>query len=194
MGAGWRQRGLGDARRGGEGSRGVGGAPCQSSRKGQGLVPTGVYERHHVPCRENGCLGRVIAHSRTGLCRRHRTIAWKKANAARVNAHNRRYNAANAGKARGWREQWQREHPESRAEIRQTRRARKRGAFVEKVYKSRVFKRDDGICGICGEPVDPLRWHLDHVIPFARGGEHSYANTQVSHPACNLRKAASVAG
>jgi 5-methylcytosine-specific restriction endonuclease McrA len=72
-----------------------------------------------------------------------------------------------------------------------TRRARKRGQFVEKVYRSKVFRRDAGICGICHEAVDPLNWHLDHIQPLARGGEHSYANTQVAHPACNQRKSAS---
>jgi 5-methylcytosine-specific restriction endonuclease McrA len=25
-------------------------------------------------------------------------------------------------------------------------------------------------------------------VPLALGGEHSYANTQVAHPLCNLRK------
>jgi hypothetical protein len=71
------------------------------------------------------------------------------------------------------------------------RRARKRNQFVENVYRSKVFKRDAGICGICHEAVDPLDWHLDHVRPLARGGEHSYANTQVSHPVCNQRKSVS---
>jgi 5-methylcytosine-specific restriction endonuclease McrA len=36
--------------------------------------------------------------------------------------------------------------------------------------------------------VDPANWHLDHVVPLSRGGEHSYANVQVAHPFCNLSK------
>lgn len=68
------------------------------------------------------------------------------------------------------------------------RRARKLAAFVEDVDRSVVFERDKGICGICGLPVDPTDWHLDHVQPLCKGGEHSYANVQVSHPACNMRK------
>jgi 5-methylcytosine-specific restriction endonuclease McrA len=35
--------------------------------------------------------------------------------------------------------------------------------------------------------------HLDHIVPLARGGEHSYANTQPAHPTCNRRKGAKVA-
>jgi 5-methylcytosine-specific restriction endonuclease McrA len=32
--------------------------------------------------------------------------------------------------------------------------------------------------------------HIDHVIPLARGGEHSYANAQAAHGPCNMRKGA----
>lgn len=71
------------------------------------------------------------------------------------------------------------------------RRARQREAFVENVDSRVVWERDRGICGICGEPADAGDWHVDHVIPIARGGEHSYANVQVSHPYCNRSKAAS---
>lgn len=59
---------------------------------------------------------------------------------------------------------------------------------MERVYRSVVWERDGGVCHICHEPADPTNWHLEHVVPLARGGEHSYANTAVSHPACNLRK------
>lgn len=69
-----------------------------------------------------------------------------------------------------------------------TRRARKRAAVVERVFRSVVFRRDQGLCGICRTAVDPGHWHLDHVVPLSRGGEHSYANVQVTHPECNLRK------
>jgi len=69
-----------------------------------------------------------------------------------------------------------------------TRRARKRDAFVEAVSPQNVFDRDKGICQICDEPIGDSTWHVDHVIPLARGGEHSYANVQLSHAVCNLQK------
>ena len=31
-------------------------------------------------------------------------------------------------------------------------------------------------------------WHVDHVYPLSRGGEHSYRNTQPAHPECNIAK------
>ena len=70
-----------------------------------------------------------------------------------------------------------------------TRRARKEGAFVEDVDPAVVLKRDGGICGICREPITGA-WHVDHVVPLARGGEHSYRNTQAAHPLCNFSKGA----
>lgn len=68
------------------------------------------------------------------------------------------------------------------------RKAIKRGAFVERVHRSVVFKRCDGTCHMCGEKVDPNCWHLDHVLPLVRGGQHSYANTAVACPSCNMQR------
>jgi 5-methylcytosine-specific restriction endonuclease McrA len=82
---------------------------------------------------------------------------------------------------------------ERRARVRQrkqARRARERDQFVEQVDPHIVFERDEGICGICHCAVDVADYHVDHVIPLARGGEHSYANVQVAHPTCNRRKGA----
>lgn len=68
------------------------------------------------------------------------------------------------------------------------RRARERGAFLERVDRSVVFERDAGICYLCDEAVDPEDWDMDHVIPLARGGPHCYVNVAVTHPLCNRRK------
>lgn len=56
------------------------------------------------------------------------------------------------------------------------------------VDRGRVFAAHHGRCGICGEAVDPDNFHVDHILPLARGGEHSYENTQPAHPICNQRK------
>ena len=69
------------------------------------------------------------------------------------------------------------------------RRACKKGATVENVDPAVVLKRDEGTCGICREPITG-DWHIDHIVPLARGGEHSYKNTQAAHPLCNMSKGA----
>jgi len=65
-------------------------------------------------------------------------------------------------------------------------------ATVEPVDRIEVLRRGEGVCGICRTPVDPDNFHVDHIVPLARGGEHSYANTQPAHPRCNTSKGASL--
>jgi 5-methylcytosine-specific restriction endonuclease McrA/biotin operon repressor len=68
------------------------------------------------------------------------------------------------------------------------RRIRYAGQYVERVESLVVLERADGVCGICGQDVDPLRFHVDHVVPLSRGGVHAYSNVQPAHPSCNVRK------
>lgn len=53
--------------------------------------------------------------------------------------------------------------------------------------KQEIWRRDRGICGICGRKVRG-DWHADHIVPWAFGGETSVDNGQVAHPGCNQRK------
>lgn len=64
----------------------------------------------------------------------------------------------------------------------------KKGVFVEHVDPVIIYQRDEGLCGICRLPVSLNGMHIDHIIPLAKGGEHSYKNTQISHPVCNMKK------
>lgn len=66
-----------------------------------------------------------------------------------------------------------------------------------------VFKRDDGICYLCGGKCDwndyedrngiriygNLYPSRDHVIPKSKGGENSWENIRLAHRGCNSRKA-----
>jgi 5-methylcytosine-specific restriction endonuclease McrA len=91
--------------------------------------------------------------------------------------------------------EWARQHPEQhRALMRKVdakRRALEQGVFVEAIDPRVVFERDKGQCGICREPVDPMSpWEVDHIIPIAKRGDHSYVNVQLAHRRCNRKKAA----
>lgn len=78
------------------------------------------------------------------------------------------------------------------------RRALKAGSSAGPAFSNAdVFERDGWVCGLCGEPVSPdvvypapLSASLDHVVPLSRGGAHSFANSQLAHLACNVRKGA----
>jgi 5-methylcytosine-specific restriction endonuclease McrA len=131
-----------------------------------------------------------VTKSRSKMCDYHATRTWKKANPKVINEANRRYARQHPDKVSAWSKKWRDANPDKNAEYRTTRQARVLGQFVERVYRSVVFRRDKGICGICHKKVDPENWHLDHIIPLSRGGEHSYANVQVSHPFCNVSKGA----
>ncbi len=84
-----------------------------------------------------------------------------------------------------------------------TRKARMRkAARTEAVDWLAVFNRDGWRCKLCGcrtpkrlrGTTDDRAPELDHIVPLAHGGEHSYANTQCLCRKCNQEKGASVAG
>lgn len=84
---------------------------------------------------------------------------------------------------------------ESKKESNRRRQARKRGQRHEHIRRLRVFERDNWICQICKRPVargekapHPDSPSLDHVIPTARGGSHTYDNVQLAHFHCNSVK------
>ncbi len=68
------------------------------------------------------------------------------------------------------------------------RRARLAGAYLEDVDHAAVWARDAGVCHLCGTLANAADWHLEHIVPLASGGAHSYQNTAVSHPHCNQSK------
>jgi 5-methylcytosine-specific restriction endonuclease McrA len=86
---------------------------------------------------------------------------------------------------------WQKRNPE-KARIINTnagkdRKARKLKQFVEHIDRAVVYEQHDGICGICEKPIVG-KFHVDHIMPLAKGGLHCYTNVQVAHPKCNLSK------
>ena len=79
---------------------------------------------------------------------------------------------------------------------RSKRRAKIRDAQVEAVNPTLVFDRDGWKCQLCGCST-PKKYRgtykdkapeLDHVIPLALGGEHSYDNAQCLCRLCNRTK------
>ena len=79
------------------------------------------------------------------------------------------------------------------------RRAKKYGCKYESgITRLRVIKRDNYICAICGKVCNPndRRWGtfgpdyptLDHIIPLAKGGSHTWDNVQCACGMCNSNK------
>lgn len=87
-----------------------------------------------------------------------------------------------------------RDGPARRRKHNRARRARVKGLFVETVDLDVVFRRDGGVCGLCHLSVRRADASVDHIVPLARGGEHSYKNAQLAHLKCNKKKQTKVQG
>lgn len=80
--------------------------------------------------------------------------------------------------------------------------ARKRAQAIEAVDPNKVFERDGWRCQLCGTKtprklrgsMKPSAPELDHIVPLADGGEHSYRNTQCACRSCNGAKGAGPGG
>lgn len=142
-------------------------------------------------CRACGYAAHDAWVSRNPDVPRERLAAWNAANPGVSEASSAAWKKANPERRRAIVRAWNAAHPETVKDNARIRRARKAAApVVEHIRRSIVWQRDGGICHICGTAADPADWHLEHIVPLARGGEHSYRNVAVSHPDCNRRKGA----
>lgn len=113
---------------------------------------------------------------------------WAREHPDKIRAAGAAYAARHPATLRAYARQWRVANPEANRLKALRYRARRVDAFVEDVDRLVVLELDDGVCGVCGRDVDPFDYHVDHIVPLALGGQHSYANSQVAHPRCNLRK------
>lgn len=59
----------------------------------------------------------------------------------------------------------------------------------------RIFAKTDGHCYHCGAVLNPEGgWHIDHLIPTARGGSENDDNLFPACPPCNMEKSDSMPG
>lgn len=77
-------------------------------------------------------------------------------------------------------------------------RARKHGVYYEPVNRLKVYERDAWTCYLCGiglvlsSTYMPNQATIDHVIPMAKGGPHTYANVRACCHRCNSLKTDSI--
>lgn len=90
----------------------------------------------------------------------------------------------------------------AKAARRRARKLKLRGVRVEAVNLLEVLERDKWTCQLCGIKApkklrgtyDDRAPEVDHIIPIAQGGEHSYRNTQCACRKCNIAKSANPMG
>jgi 5-methylcytosine-specific restriction endonuclease McrA len=114
---------------------------------------------------------------------------WVRANPERKAAIDAAYRAANPDRVRARSAAYYRANPERWNAAYARRKARKMGRVVRPADYAQILIEHGMVCHICGGDIaDRSDLHFDHVIPLARGGEHSVENIRPSHARCNLQK------
>lgn len=119
---------------------------------------------------------------------RHRAKAkrWRDANPEKVRASVHAWQARNPEKAKAINKAWIERNRERMRDRYALRHARQVGApNVEKIDRREIYRRDGGRCHLCGKPAGD-DYHLDHLVPLSKGGDHTKVNLRVAHPHCNL--------
>jgi 5-methylcytosine-specific restriction endonuclease McrA len=125
-------------------------------------------------------------------CKAEQQLEYQKRNKEKVNENVRNWYHRNGNGKQSWENKTKANPDLYRASGRKRRskyRARLKKAFVEDIDPLVVYERDEGICGICGQFIYPdEKFDIDHIIPLAKKGTHSYSNAQLAHIRCNRWK------
>lgn len=94
------------------------------------------------------------------------------------------------GRWRAWCKQCMRPH---RAAVAARRRSRVVGTYTGEDV-SRLAVRQGYMCGVCRRDLRVVGYHVDHVVPIAKGGLNVVSNLQLLCARCNLSKGARLVG
>jgi hypothetical protein len=117
--------------------------------------------------------------------------AWRAANKDRLQAKRAEWKQANADKIKDTNAKWKAENKDAVKTYSRNRRARKAnvGGVLSVDLSERLKKLQRNRCACCGKPLG-RSFHMDHIIPIARGGSNTDDNMQLLHDKCNLQKGA----
>jgi hypothetical protein len=65
---------------------------------------------------------------------------------------------------------------------------RKRKGRIPAKLRLRVLKRDGNMCTLCGSSPPDVVLHVDHIVPYSRGGMTEERNLRTLCASCNLGK------
>ena len=60
--------------------------------------------------------------------------------------------------------------------------------YISKSVRVTVLNRDNFKCVFCGRNSQQIELHIDHIIPFSKGGSNDISNLQTLCVDCNLGK------
>lgn len=131
--------------------------------------------------------------------------AWRNRNKDRVRMNMVEWRAKNSDKIRAQVAAWAAENPERIRELHAAWKKRNPGYGKIKNHNRRARKKSNGgklskdiiskltflqrwKCAICKTSLKKTGYHIDHIIPLARGGINSDRNVQLTCPTCNQKK------
>lgn len=124
-----------------------------------------------------------------------RCRSWVKENIARVCTQMKKYYKINSEKVKARVRQYENENPEKTKALGRVKANRRRARLLNSAnqYKrqdvERIFYLQKGKCANCKCSISK-KYHIDHRIPVARGGDNSPGNIELLCPSCNLKKSA----
>lgn len=115
---------------------------------------------------------------------------WRAANPRKVKAYLKAFEAANPEWKKEWSAKYRAENKERLRIGCINRRAvqKKNGGKLSADISDRLLIIQKGKCSICKTKLKTTGYHIDHIIPSARGGKNEDSNIQLTCPKCNLKK------
>lgn len=117
--------------------------------------------------------------------------ATQKAKATKP-AYDREYRAKNASKLDELKAVWRAKNPDLMRAVKSAYKARRKtqvcagdSSKTVQAWLSAALK----VCRWCGVDCED-DYHIDHVYPLAKGGEHRVSNLAIACPSCNIKKSA----
>lgn len=119
--------------------------------------------------------------------RREYLRAYRIANREHRRETHRQWQAANPERKAAYDRKWISANPDKVTIRTHARRARMMAVPSEPWTRDQVIDIYGRVCWICQYPLD-CDFHVDHVVPLARGGWDVMPNLRPAHPTCNVRK------
>jgi 5-methylcytosine-specific restriction endonuclease McrA len=116
--------------------------------------------------------------------------AWNAKHPGRAKELGAAWASKNIEKENKRKAEWIKNNPKKMRIIYHNKRARKKanggGLSPGVVEKLLVFQKNR--CAICRASLKKIGYHLDHIVPLARGGKNIDSNAQLACPTCNMQK------
>lgn len=119
-----------------------------------------------------------------------RVKKWQAGNKDKVLQYKKNYTYNNPAKRKEANSRWSKNNPDKRKANFHNRRESKKTGTISKIRIKRLLSLQRRKCYYCGTPFINSDFHVDHIIPLAKGGTNTDDNIQLLCPRCNLSKGA----